>query len=268
MIQGSKTLHFGCTHRPFRAALLRREGKASGRSFTKSSGNYFAKSSFNSFPEVLVKANMPLGCWVQRTSCLHNQRLVKIIQRHIYIRTSTGQNWWNNSQATHQLPLDLKMSAFASSSSSSSVCGKSSGETKPVPVSNQSWILMFHTKQRHNGRPKYHRPNPFRLSVVLCHLIEKGKRLPSRPAKNISRALCASLKSINSQGGKMWQVHRPSAEKNPAASLCLLAEADMLVRWDLWSGTLYLHGNATRIGFPVREQARSCSFKRSACKWS
>ena len=190
MIQGSKTLHFGCTHRPFRAALLRREGKASGRSFTKSSGNYFAKSSFNSFPEVLVKANMPLRCWVQRTSCLHNQRLVKIIQRHIYIRTSTGQNWWNNSQATHQLPLDLKMSAFASSSSSSSVCGKSSGETKPVPVSNQSWILMFHTKQRHNGRPKYHRPNPFRLSVVLCHLIEKGKRLPSHPAKNISRPHC------------------------------------------------------------------------------
>ena len=78
----------------------------------------------------------------------------------------------------------------ASSSSSSSDCGKSSGETKPVPVSNQSWILMFHTKQRHNGRPKYHRPNPFRLSVVLCHLIEKGKRLPSHPAKNIFRPHC------------------------------------------------------------------------------
>ena len=97
---------------------------------------------------------------------------------------------------------------------------------------------MFHTKQRHNGRPKYHRPNPFRLSVVLCHLIEKGKRLPSRPAKNISRALCASLKSINSQGGKMWQVHRPSAEKKNSCiplSPCRSRHACQMrpVEWDL-----------------------------------
>ena len=37
----------------------------------------------------------------------------------------------------------------------------------------------------------------------------------------------------------------------------------MLVRWDLCSGALYLHGNANRIDYPVREQARSCSFNEA-----
>ena len=33
--------------------------------------------------------------------------------------------------------------------------------------------------------------------------------------KHLLAALCVSLKFINSQGGKMWQVHRPSADKTP-----------------------------------------------------
>ena len=215
MIQGSKTLHFGCTHRPFRAALLRREGKASGRSFTKSSGNYFAKSSFNSFPEV--------PCQSQHASEMLGSK------NFVPAQSKTGEN--HPTSHLHQNINRAKLMKQLSSNSSIT--------TRFEDVSFRLiFIFLVSLRQivwRNEAcacfKPKLDPDVSYQAATQWEAKISSPKSLPpfrgalppdwegeeasfTSCQKHLSAALCASLKSTNSQGGKMCKCIDQVLKKN------------------------------------------------------
>ena len=169
--------------------------------------------------------------------------------------------------------------SWPSSSSSSSECGKSSGDTKPVPakhcletcliqalqceqdsgwtflsLSQKDWLSRYNGCQRfphwlHDSSPT--KPQNPCLFAMLCGGFEKVK-VPSHPAHLIFVSIVSRITFHahvmclcclhHLQISNIWS-WRQTHEKHRKA-LRLLAEANMSLRWGLSRGTLYLDSQA------------------------